>query len=68
MQCPKKIYKWPIKHMKQCSVSLGISKMKIKPQKDSTLHPLGWLQSKTRNIVSVVRMWRNLYILDGTVK
>ena len=30
-------------HMKRYSVSLGIRKMQIKSQRDTTSHPLGWL-------------------------
>lgn len=34
------------KHKKRCSTLLGIQEVQIKLQRDTTLHPLGWLVSK----------------------
>lgn len=49
---PKKIPKWPSKHMKRCSTSFVIRKVRIKTT-DTTSFPLAWLQSERQLIPSV---------------
>ena len=41
------------KHMKRWSISLDPKKCKSKPQWNITLHPLGWLKSKSQIIACV---------------